>query len=65
MPVIDDQYEQGEVKVGIVIKRTPSIQGLPLINFNVTQNLHSLMMMRVPTINYVYPPKIYNLALTS
>ncbi len=63
MPVIDDQYQQGQVNIGIVIKRTPAINGLPQINVNVTQNLHSVIMMRVPTITNIFPPKIYNLAL--
>ena len=29
MPLIDTQYEQGEVKIGLVIKRTPLVTGIP------------------------------------
>jgi len=29
MPEIDDKFEQGEVKIGLIIKRTPQIEGLP------------------------------------
>ena len=29
MPEIDDRFEQGQVKIGLIIKRTPQIEGIP------------------------------------